>query len=107
MDQARKIQILRTLTDDGDSDDLLDLYLLRAKELMLNLLYPTDPNRASKEIPEHYEMKQIEIAEYLLNKRGAEGETQHAEGTTRRYYGSSDVPEAMIRHITPFIGVVK
>ena len=107
MDMERKIQLLRALVDDGDSDDVLTIYLLKAKELLLNILYPTDPGRASKEVPDAYSMKQIEIAEYFLNKRGAEGQIQHIENGIHRNYGSSDVPEAMIRHITPFCGVVK
>jgi len=107
MDMNRKIELLRALVDDGDSDDVLTIYLLKAKELLLNILYPTDPDRASKEVPDAYSMKQIEIAEYFLNKRGAEGEIQHIENGIHRNYGSSDVPEAMIRHITPFCGVVK
>lgn len=107
MDEARKRQILNTLTGSGDSDEVLDIYLARAKELMLNILFPTEHDRESLDIPAQYEMKQLEIAEYLLNKRGAEGETQHTEGQVRRYFGSSDVPEAMIRHMTPFVGVVK
>lgn len=107
MDLATKIRILNTLVDDGTSEETLSIYLDRARELILNIVYPTERNRADMDVPSMYEMKQIEIAEYLLNKRGAEGEIQHIENGTHRNYGSSDVPEAMIRHITPFCGVVK
>ena len=107
MDMNRKIQMLRTLVDDGVTDEVLTIYLLKAREVLLNIIYPTDPDRASKEVPPMYEIKQIEIAEYFLNKRGAEGEIQHIENGVHRNYGSSDIPEAMIRHITPFCGVVK
>ena len=107
MDMNRKIQILRTFTEGGDSDEVLTIYLLRAKEALLNIIYPTDANRSSYEVPSQYEMVQIQIAEYWLNKRGAEGEIQHIENGVHRNYGSSDIPEAMIRHITPFCGVVK
>lgn len=107
MDTAAKVRMLRTLVDDGDSDETLTIYLLKAKELLLNIIYPTESNRAEMDVPAMYEMKQIEIAEYFLNKRGAEGEIQHIENGVHRNYGSSDVPEAMIKHITPFCGVVK
>lgn len=107
MDMNDKICILRGIVDSGDSDDTLTAYLLISKELLLNIVYPTDPDRASYEVPDMYAMKQVEIAAYFLNKRGAEGEIQHIENGTHRNYGSSDVPEAMIRHITPFCGVVK
>ena len=52
-------------------------------------------------------MNQIQIAAYLISKRGAEGETQRTENGIRHHWGSADVPEAMIKHITPFCGVVK
>ncbi len=107
VDIATKVQMLKALVGDGDSDETLTIYLMKAKELLLNIIYPTEANRAEMEVPAMYEMKQIEIAEYFLNKRGAEGEIQHIENGIHRNYGSSDVPEAMIRHITPFCGVVK
>jgi len=107
MDMSAKVRILGTLVDSGDSDEVLTIYLLRAKEVLLNIIYPTESSRASLDVPAMYEMKQIEIAEYLMNKRGAEGEIQHIENGIHRNYGSSDIPEAMIRHITPFCGVVK
>lgn len=107
MTQADKVRILRSMIESDDSDDTLATYLLISKELLLNIVYPTDPDRAEREVPAMYDMKQIEIAAYFLNKRGAEGEIQHIENGVHRNYGSSDVPEAMIRHITPFCGVVK
>ena len=107
MDMNRKVQTLRAFVDDGDSDEVLTAYLLRAKDALLNIIYPTESNRASLEVPEMYEQLQIQIAEYWLNKRGAEGQIQHIENGIHRNWGSADIPEAMIRHVTPFCGVVK
>lgn len=104
---AAKIRTLRGLLDSDDRDETLTAYLDIAREVLLNIIYPTDPDRAEYEVPAMYEMKQIEIAEYFMQKRGAEGEIQHIENGIHRNYGSSDIPEAMIRHITPFCGVVK
>ena len=36
------------------------------------------------EVPDKYATNQVEIACYLLNKRGAEGETYHSEGGINR-----------------------
>ena len=107
MELYSKMTILRKIVGEGEDDDVLAAYLSIAQELLLNIIYPTEANRAGMEVPEMYSMKQIEIAAYFLNKRGAEGEIQHIENGIHRNYGSSDVPEAMIRHITPFVGVVK
>lgn len=90
-----------------DSDDTLTTYLDAAAELVLNICYPLETDHIGMEVPDRYVMNQINIAAYWLNKRGAEGEIQHIENGVHRNYGSSDVPEAMIRHITPFCGVVK
>ena len=107
MEMATKILYLKTANELDDDDEVLTAYLLMAKQLILNILYPVDDTRGDKEVPAMYEMKQIEIASYLLNKRGAEGEIQHIENGTHRNYGSSYVPEAMLRDITPYCGVVR
>lgn len=106
MTMELKTSMLRTMVGEEDTDTLIT-YLEIARELILNIVYPTEPNRAEMEVPAMYDMKQVEIAAYFLNKRGAEGEIQHIENGIHRNYGSSDVPEAMIKHITPFCGVVK
>ena len=46
-------------------------------------------------------------AVYLLNKRGAEGETAHSENGISRSYESADIPESMLSGIIPFAGVFK
>lgn len=107
MDMQTKMQLIRTSIEVDDSDDVLTAYLNMAGQLILNIAYPTENDRTELEVPARYEMKQIEIASYLLNKRGAEGEIQHIENGTHRNYGSSYVPEAMLRDITPYCGVVK
>lgn len=107
MTQADKIRALKNLVESTDSDETLATYLQIAEELILNIVYPLETEREYLVMPSRYDMKQVEIAAYFLNKRGAEGEIQHIENGIHRNYGSSDVPEAMIRHITPFCGVVK
>ena len=107
MDEAAKVATLRVIVGPDDPDEVLAVYLDIAKELILNIVYPTEPDRDELEVPARYGMKQVEIAAYFMNRRGAEGEIQHIENNIHRNYGSSDVPEAMIKHITPFCGVVK
>ena len=52
------------------------------------------------------ETKQVEIAVYLYNKRGAEGQIVHNENGINRTYESADVPESLMRGITPYVGVI-
>lgn len=105
MTESEMRNALKAMTGEKD-DSVLSVYLLIAKDKVLNCLYPYE-NVESLEVPVRYHSVQIEIAVYLLNKRGAEGETVHNENGISRTYGSSDVPPAILRKITPFAGSIK
>ena len=112
MDDSEKLVELRIILDDigaesNDTDATLLSYLLQAKYIILNRMYPYLDDGTFDEliIPKRYEYKQIRIAAYMLNKRGAEGETQHIENGIHRSYKSADVPEEMLRDILPQVGI--
>lgn len=89
----------------GTNEDALLLTLLSiAAQKILDRVYPYDSS--ASEVPVRYELKQLEIAAYLYNKRGAEGQTSHSENGISRTYESADVPESLMRGITPFVGVI-
>ena len=94
--------VLGIASDNTDSDDLLTYYLTRAEQKILDRCYPFDTEQF--EVPPRYLEKQVEIAEFLYDKRGATGQTAHSENGISRTYGGADVPEAMLRGITPFVG---
>jgi len=101
-----KLQTLKTLIGVDDSeDDLLLTLLSLAEGKILERLYPYDHSKET--LPTRYVGKQIEIAVYLYNKQGAEGQTAHSENGISRTYGSADVPESMLRGIAPFVGGIK
>lgn len=111
MTKEEKISMLRALMEDGDPDDPVDplvlgYYLDMAGQLILSKLYPFAGQADGKPVPERYENLQIRISVYWLNKRGAEGEIQHIENGIHRNYGSSDVPESMLKEIVPFAQVI-
>ena len=58
------------------------------------------------EVPREYENKQINIAMYLLGKRGAEGQVQHIENGIHRNWGASDIPDEMLADIIPYCKIV-
>ena len=119
----KKIRKLRVLigetakTKNPEEAETLSIYLEMAGDKILERLYPfRQPETVDGEevwpekyvkVPTKYEMLQLKIAAYLLNKRGAEGEVQHIENGVHRNYGDSDVPEAMLTAIAPFIGIPK
>ena len=106
-----KADVLRVLMKDVDPDEdietvVLEYYLKIAEQLILSKLYPFEGQATGKDIPDRYTGLQIRMAVYMLDKRGAEGENQHIENGIHRNYGSSDIPETMLKEIVPFVKVV-
>lgn len=108
MTEVEKLSMLRVMvgqSNEGDwSDDVLISYLAIAGRKIINRAYPYDDTVT--EVPRRYGYLQCDIAAYLLNKRGAEGETAHSENGISRSYGSADVPEAMLSEVVPHVGVL-
>lgn len=102
MTDSDKLNNLRLMTDSHDSDDVLLFFLSTAKRKMLNRLYPFAKDASELPLPPRYDGLQIEIAAFMLNKRGAEGEVQHNENGISRTYGTADVPSALMAELTPF-----
>lgn len=90
--------------DGTDEDNLLNTLLSISKQKILDRAFPYDDS--IKEVPSRYETKQIEIAVYLYNKQGAEGQTSHSENGISRLYENADVPESLMRGIVPKVGVI-
>ena len=107
MTEVEKLSMLRVMVgqpNEGDwSDDVLLSYLNIAGQKIINRAYPYDDTVT--EVPRRYGYLQCDIAAYLLNKRGAEGEISHSENGISRGYASADVPEAMLREIVPHVEV--
>ena len=107
MTTESKITLLKTMLDDSTPDDVLNAYLELAGQKVLNRLYPYREDTETLEIPDRYAMTQINVAVYLINKRGAEGQIQHIENGIHRNYGDSDVPDSMLSEIVPFCRAIR
>lgn len=90
---------------DTSEDTLLSFLLSVAGQKILDRLYPFDDTKTS--VPSRYLMKQVEIAQFLYNKRGAEGETSHSENGISRTYENADIPESLMKGIVPYCGFPK
>ena len=104
MTQTEKLTLLKAMVGSSDTDDVLLAYLDLAGAKIINRAHPYDSEVT--EVPRRYEFLQCEIAAYLLNKRGAEGQTGHSENGISRSYESADVPESMLGAVTPMVGVL-
>ena len=99
----KKEQLKIILNDSSIDDKILDTYLRISKQKILNRRFPFDEKRRQGEVPDEYEMLQLELACTLINKRGAEGESAHNEnGVSRNYRTESDI----LFEITPLVGVI-
>lgn len=103
MNKLDQLKILLDKQGDNSEDDLLLMLLTLSAQKILDRVYPYDDS--IKEVPSRYATKQVEIAVYLYNKRGAEGQISHSENTISRTYESADVPESLMKGITPYVGV--
>ena len=109
MTEVEKLSLLRVMVgqpaaDENWSDDVLISYLKIAGEKIINRAYPYD--ETVTEVPRRYGVLQCEIAQYLLNKRGAEGQTGHSENGISRTYESADVPESLMKEVIPHVEVL-
>lgn len=104
MTQAEKLTLLKAMVGESDTEEVLLAYLNIAGGKIINRAFPYGTDEP--EVPKRYEFLQCEIAAYLLNKRGAEGQTGHSENGISRSYESADVPESMLGAITPMVGVI-
>ena len=108
MTMAKKINMLRRMMDGDETDEgILEVYLELAAQKILNRMYPYREDYEGLEVPDRYVMMQLNISTYLLQKRGAEGEVQHIENGIHRNYGSSDVPDAMLKDVVPFAQAIR
>ena len=109
MTEVEKLSLLRVMvgqpaTDENWTNEVLISYLKIAGDKIIKRAYPYDDT--VDEVPRRYGVLQCEIALYLLNKRGSEGQTSHNENGVNRTYENADVPESLMGEVIPAVGVL-
>ena len=102
MNDQEKLNMLKNMVGTSDPDGVLSTYLTLAGKKIIAKAYPFDSSVS--DVPEQYDTLQVEIAAYMLNKRGAEGQVTHTENGIQRQYENGDVPSSMLKTVTPFCG---
>lgn len=98
MTDKEKRTMLEAIT--GETEEaVLSTYLTLAAGVVLRKAFPFGDG--TETVPAKYDTIQIEIAAYMLNKRGAEGESAHSENGVTRYYEDGDIPPTLLRRILP------
>ena len=98
MTEQENIAYLMECTGETNQSTLTT-YLNLAKGVVLRKAFPFGDG--TETMPAKYDTVHAQIAAYLLNKRGSEGEISHSEGTISRNYGDGDLPISLIRQIVP------
>lgn len=106
MTTQKKIDMLRQMGDEDDQG-ILEVYLELAAQKILNRMYPYESDYEGLEVPDRYVAIQLKIANYMLGKRGAEGQIQHIENGIHRNYGAADIPDGMMAEIVPYCQVIR
>ena len=57
-----------------------------------------------KHVPKEEDMKLDPVTKTLI--RGGEGEIRHNENGINREYESSDIPESMLKYVSPVVKIV-
>ena len=103
MTDTEKLTMLKAMTGEKD-ESVLSTYLSIAGNKVLKRAYPFDSTVTV--VPDRYAYNHVEIAAYLVNKRGAEGETAHSENGISRSYEDGDVPPTLLREIVPCASLI-
>lgn len=93
----------------GDSrfDDLVPHYLSVAKGAVVSKLFPYDDKATWEDVPDKHHARTVEIAVYLVNRRGSEGEVNHSESGVSRGYESAGIPKSYFQGMISKVGVPK
>ena len=102
MTSDEKIAMLKTMQEEQDEGVLSTFLWLAGRKIILRAFGDTT---TSTEVPPQYDSIHLEIAAYMLNKRGAEGQIAHSENGVSMTYETADVPEALLATITPYARV--
>ena len=107
MTMEKKIDILSQMMGDDIDRGILGVYLELAAQKVLNRMYPFKDDYEGLVVPDRYVAVQLKIANYMINKIGAEGQIQHIENGIHRNYGDADIPDSMLNDVVPYVQAIR
>ena len=107
MNTQEMIRLTKELADDPRIDDHVEsVYLPMAKAAVVSRLFPFDEEAEWDDVPDKYHLRTCEIAVYLYNRKGSEGEVRHVENGTTHEWESAGIPKSLLADLTPHAGVI-
>jgi len=104
MEHEQMLNMTAALVGDPRFAEVLPTYLDLAKGAVVERLFPFR-DASWEDVPAKHHVRTCEIAAYLVNRRGAEGEVSHSENGTSRSYESAGIPDSYFAGMVPFAGV--
>ena len=107
MTNEEKLTMLQSICGDPEAtSEMLETYLDLAADVVVRKAYPFLTSYILAEVPERYATLQVQIANEMYLKRGAEGEQGHSENGVVRSYESGSVSDSLLKQIVPFTRVI-
>lgn len=97
---TRQEMIAEVANRTGETAEVVASFVDDAGEAIINHIHPFRGEEAL-EVPTRYHRRQVEIATYLVNKRGADGETKHNENGIDRTYEEAEIPKSYFKGLMP------
>lgn len=94
---------LRMMSRTGCTQEQAFDFLESAKNIILVRRHPY--GELPTDLEPRYLETQLNVAVYLYNKQGAEGQLSHSENGISRTYASSDLPEELLREVVPLVKI--
>lgn len=104
MTDEQMVSMVVAVVDEPRFDRFVPHYVEMAKSAVMAHLFPYR-DAEWEDVPTKYHARTCEIAVYLVNRRGGEGETTHSESGVSRSYESAGIPASYFRGMSPHVGV--
>lgn len=106
MEEQDMVEAVMAMVDDDRFEyAVANVYLPMAKDAVVSRLFPYSPEATWDDVPERHHMQTCQIAVYLLDKSGAEGEVRHVENGTTHEWKSAGIPADYFAGMVPRAGV--
>lgn len=105
MTDVEKITLVQAMTNEEDAD-VISAFLDLAGEAICHYADPYKTKDKESLLNEYYGV-QVRAAAYYINKIGAEGQISHSENGISRTYENAELPDSLLREITPICGAVR
>lgn len=100
-----QLEKLKLYVPEEENDNLLEMILEDAEELILSRRYPFREEGKEYVLEDKFLSLQVKIAVEMYNKMGAEGETQHTENGVMRVWEKANVSNNLLEQIIPMASV--